>query len=71
LVISKQKVYNVCSDATVWKLLKVGSAFGFLHPKTAVSVFGFKKRKNIYIYFLKLKIETTVSVFGFEAKTGC
>jgi len=39
---------NFFSDATVWNL-KVGSVFGFLHPETAVSVFGFTKKmqKNI------------------------
>jgi len=33
--------------------LKVGVVFGFLHPETAfsVSVFGFQKKKYIYIFF--------------------
>jgi len=40
--------------------LKVGSVFGFLHPKTLV--FGFKKKKYINFFNFILKTETAVLV---------
>jgi len=54
--------------------LKVGSVLGFFYPKTAVLIFGLKKKKKKFNFFCwKLNIEVAVSVFdlGLEAKTGC
>jgi len=45
--------------------LKVCSDFGFLHPETAVLVFGFQKTRIIIIFFFsKLKTKIPALVFG-------